>query len=79
VKQIDEGLGHGHIVGDAVIERFITAVERISRNIVRDDLGATRYVEMLEKFAESDGEKTLILGPDHAYLGPARTRQSETP
>jgi regulator of protease activity HflC (stomatin/prohibitin superfamily) len=77
IRQLQYGLGQASIVDKEVATRFITAVERISRNLVSDSLTSTRYLEMLEKIAESKGTKTLIIGEDKRLIGPGRGEKPE--
>jgi len=74
IEQIREGLDYGLIVSDAVADRFISAIEHISRNLVSDRVNAARYVEMLERIAESEGAKTLIIGEGMGLRGLGRGR-----
>jgi regulator of protease activity HflC (stomatin/prohibitin superfamily) len=52
--------------------RFIRVVEQLSRDMVTDNIGARRYIEVLEALAKSDGPKTLVIGGDRQLLWPRR-------
>ncbi len=44
-----------------IIQRFALVVEQIFRNMAEDNLAALYYIEVLEKFALSDAEKTIVV------------------
>ena len=48
--------------------RFINVIEQLSRRIVTEDIIASRYMEVLEAIAESNGQKIFILGEDRRFL-----------
>ena len=48
--------------------RFISVIEQLSRRIVTEDIIASRYMEVLEAIAESNGQKIFILGEDRRFL-----------
>lgn len=50
--------------------RFIRVVEQLARDMVTDNIGARRYVEVLEAIAKSGGQKTIIIGGDRKLLWP---------
>ncbi len=52
--------------------RFISVVEQLSRDMVADNIGARRYIEVLEAIAKSDGQKTIVIGGDRQLLWPRR-------
>jgi regulator of protease activity HflC (stomatin/prohibitin superfamily) len=65
--------------------RFISVFEQLSRNIVTDDIVATRYIEALETMAKSAGTKALFisegkpeaLGPGELHDISERMEKSE--
>ena len=55
--------------------RFIRAFEQLSRNVVADDVIATRYIEALEAMAKSAGAKALFISEGkEGLLGPGELR-----
>lgn len=70
---------------DGVSIRFIRAFEQLTRNVVADDVVATRYIEALETMAKSAGTKALFisegkpeaLGPGELHDITERMEQSE--
>lgn len=51
--------------------RFIRVFEQLSRNVVTDDIVATRYIEALEAMAKSAGAKALFISEGkQSALGP---------
>jgi regulator of protease activity HflC (stomatin/prohibitin superfamily) len=52
--------------------RFMSVVEQLSRDMVTDNIGARRYIEVLEVLAKSEGQKTIIIGGDRQLLWPRR-------
>ena len=52
--------------------RFIRVVEQLSRDMVADNIGARRYIEVLEAIAKSDGQKTIVIGGERQLLWPRR-------
>lgn len=61
---------------DEVGIRFIRVVEQLSKNMVTDDIIATRYIEALETMARSSGQKAFFLstGGEAPALRPGRVR-----
>jgi regulator of protease activity HflC (stomatin/prohibitin superfamily) len=52
--------------------RFISIMEKLSRDMTADDVAGRRYIEVLEAIAKSDGQKTIVIGGDQRLLWPGR-------
>ena len=56
-------------IGDLEVKvRFIHVIEQLSRRMMTEDVIASRYIEVLEAIAESNGQKIFILGEDRRFL-----------
>lgn len=51
-----------------VVERFVFLIESLATGLIYNDLTAERYIEALEKLAESEAVKTLFIGEDRRFL-----------
>jgi len=60
--------GVDKIGGGKITIRFIHVIEQLSRRMMSDDIIASRYMEVLEAIAESDGQKVFVLGGDRRVL-----------
>jgi regulator of protease activity HflC (stomatin/prohibitin superfamily) len=59
-------------VPEDIALRFISVVGQLSCDMVTDNIGARRYIEVLEAIAKSDGQKTIVIGGDRQLLWPRR-------
>lgn len=59
-------------IDKSIALRFMRVVDRLSSDIITDDVTARRYVEVLEAIAKSGGQKTIIIGGDRQLLWPKR-------
>ncbi len=77
VNQLLRGLRdiEGRDIKPEVVERFVWIVERLSSSLIADDLTAVRYIEALERIAESETAKMLYIGEDQRFL---RLRRGST-
>jgi regulator of protease activity HflC (stomatin/prohibitin superfamily) len=69
IRQMTDALNQ--VPGNMAL-RFIRVVEQLSRDMVTDNIGARRYIEVLEVLAKSEGQKTIIIGGDRQLLWPRR-------
>ncbi len=59
-------------VDKSIALRFMRVVDRLSQDIITDDITGRRYIEVLEAIARSGGQKTIIIGGDRQLLWPKR-------
>jgi regulator of protease activity HflC (stomatin/prohibitin superfamily) len=70
IRQMMDALNQ--VVDKDMALRFIRVVEQLSRDMVTDNIGARRYIEVLEAIAKSDGQKTIVISGDQRLLWPGR-------
>jgi len=71
-KLIEQMMNALDRVDKSIALRFMRVVDRLSHDIITDDVTSRRYVEVLEAIAKSGGQKTIIIGGDRQLLWPKR-------
>lgn len=69
VKQLREALyGASSWISDSVAERLLGVVDGLSGEMVTDDITKLREMDIMEKLAASEGNKTLVFGASGPML-----------
>lgn len=69
IHQIIRALDHPHM-SSTVAAKFITAMERLARNLIADDLTAARIIDVIERLSEEQLDRLLPPGDRKRLPGP---------
>ncbi len=59
--------------------RFMELIEQLTKSLVREDIDPARYLETLEKFAQAQGDKTIMLGTENVSMLPESSKNEKRP